>query len=54
MHVYNINLRKLHFQENLSEVFAEDEEQCFGNFVLGRADLLFMQSSRSIILDVCR
>jgi len=55
MHVHNINLRKLHFQANLCEVFAEDKKQQYcGDFLLGRADLLFMQSSRIIILHVCR
>jgi len=55
MQVYNINIRKLHFQENICEVFAEDQKQqhC-GDLVLGWADLLFMQSTRIIILNVCR
>ena len=53
MQVYNINIRKLHFQTNLCEVFAEDEKQhCFGD--LEWADLLFMKSSRIIALYVCR
>ena len=55
MQVYNISLRKLHFQANLCEVFAKDKKQHYcGDLVLGWADLLFVQSSRIIILDVCR
>ena len=54
MQVYNINLGKSHFQANLCEVFAEDKKQHYcGDLVLGWADLLFMQSSRIIILDGC-
>jgi len=55
MQVYNINIRKLHFQANLCEVVAEDKKQHYcGDLVLGWADLLFMQSSKIIILHVCR
>jgi len=55
MQVYNINLRKLHFQANLCEVFAEDKKQHYcGDLVLRWADLLFMQSSRFIISDVSK
>jgi len=53
MQVYNINIRKLHFQANLGEVFAEDKKQHYCGD-LGWADLLFMKSSRIIILYVCR
>jgi len=43
MQVYNINLRKLHFQANLCEFLAEDKKQHYcGDLVLGWADLLFM------------
>jgi len=52
MQVYNINIRKLHFEANLCEVFAEDEKQRYCGD-LGWADLLFMKSSRIIILYVC-
>ena len=55
MQVYNINIIKLYFQANLCEVFAEDKKQHYcGDLLLGLADLLFMQSSRIIILHVCR
>jgi len=53
MQVYNINIRKLHFQANLCEVSAEDEKQHYCG-VLGWADLLFMKSSRINILYVWR
>jgi len=52
MQVYNINIRKLHFQESLYEVFAEDKKQhYYGD--LGWADLLFTKSRRIIIPHVC-
>jgi len=51
--VYNVNIIKLHFQENLCEVFAEDEKQHYCGDS-GWADLLFMKSSRIIILYVWR
>jgi len=55
MQVYNINIIKLYFQANLCEVFAEDKKQHYcGDLVLVWADLLFLQSSRIIILHVCR
>jgi len=55
MQVYNINIRKLHFQANLCEVLAEDKKQHYcGDLVLRWADLLFMKSSTIIILNVCR
>jgi len=38
MQVYNV--RKLHFQSNLCEVFSEDQQQhCCGDLVLGQAVL---------------
>jgi len=43
MQVYNINIRKLHFQANLCEVFSEDKKQhYYRDLVLGWANLLFM------------
>jgi len=55
MQVYNINIRKLNFQENLCEVLAEDKKQHYcGDLVSGWADLLFMKSGRIIILNLCR
>jgi len=55
MQVYNINIRKLDFQANLCEVLAEDKKQhYYEDLLLGWADLLFMKSSRIIILNVCR
>ena len=39
MQVYNINIRKLHFQANLCEVFAEDKKQQYWwrfSFRMGR------------------
>jgi len=52
MQVYNINIRKLHFQANLCEVFAENKKQHYcGN--LGWADLLLMKSSRINIFYMC-
>jgi len=51
--VCNINIKKLHFHANLGEVFAEDKKQHYCGD-LGWADLLFMKSSRIIILYVCR
>jgi len=51
--VYNANIRKLYFQANLCEVFVEDRKQHYCGD-LGWADLLFMKSSRIIILLVCR
>jgi len=53
MQVYNINIRKSHFQANLCELFAEDEKQHYCGDV-GWADLLFMKSSRIIISYVYR
>jgi len=45
----------LHVQEKSCEVFAEDKRQHYcGNLVLGWAVLLFMKSSRIIILVVCK
>jgi len=55
MHVYNINIRKLHFQANICEVLAEDKKQhYYEDLDVGWADLLFMKSSRTITLNVCR
>jgi len=53
MQVYNINIRKLHFQANLCDVFAEDKKQHYCGD-LGWAVLLFMKSIRIIILYECR
>jgi len=51
MQVYNV--RKLHFPANLCEVFTEDKKQhCCGDLDLRWAVLLFMKSSRIIILIV--
>jgi len=52
MQVYNINIRNLHIQANICEVFAEDKKQhSCGD--LGWPDLLFMKSTRLMISHVC-